>query len=163
MSRRYPLQPLVGIRRERVERGAQAVAIAVKQARTAEAAAEAVRNERLETQATAGAIKASERAELEQGALRAGDLQQAVCFDAGVSARLAAIGARERKADEGVREARSGETRAKATLGTARAEEKVVQRHRQRFDASEARVANEREEEAALERWSASKRGKRDS
>lgn len=163
MAHRYPLEPLLGIRRERVERGAEAVAVAAKHAQTAEAVAEAVRSERLETQAAASAVRTSERAELEQGALRACDLQQAMSFDLGVSARLAAIGARERKADEGVREARSGEARAKATLGTARAEQKVVQRHRQRFDETEVRVANEREEEAALERWSASKRGARDS
>ena len=158
MPRRYPLEPLVGIRRERVERGAEAVAVAAQQAETAEAAAVALRGERLGTEAAADSVRASERTELEQGELRASDLQQAVRFDVGVSARLAEIGAREREAVERVREAEAAKERAKAALGTARAEQKLVERHRQRFDDSEARAASEREEEAALERWSASKR-----
>jgi hypothetical protein len=154
---------LIGIRRERVARGAEAVAAAAKQTRAAELLAEGVRSDRIGTQAAAETVRTTERAALEQGGLRAGDLQQAVHFDSGVSARLAEIGRREQKAKEHVRDARSGEERAKAGLGTARAEQKVVQRHQQRFDETEARASNEREEEAALERWSASKRGTRDS
>lgn len=159
MARRYPLQPLVGIRRESVERGAEAVAQAEARKQKAEAAANAVRGERSATAAAADGVRRDERAELEQGALRASDLQQAVRFDAGVSARLAEIGLRERAAAERVREAEAEKGRATSALAVARAEQKLVERHRQRFDESEARAANEREEEAALERWSARKRG----
>jgi hypothetical protein len=159
VARRYPLEPLIGIRRDRVARGAEAAAAAAKQTQTAEVAAEVVLRERAGTESAAEGVHTSERAALEQGGLRASDLQQAARFDAGVSARLAEIRTREQKAAERVREARSSEARAKAALGTARAEQKVVQRHQQRFDQAEATASNEREEEAALERWSASKRG----
>ncbi|HEX5101633.1 MAG TPA: hypothetical protein VFV94_19110, partial [Polyangiaceae bacterium] len=76
MARRYPLAPLLDVRRERVEKKAveQRAAVALREERAR--AERAAREKREGAERAASAERASERKRLEAGSARVQDLQQ---------------------------------------------------------------------------------------
>ena len=152
MSRpRYPLHPLTKLRKRQVEAATEDLADAVK---TRE------RTERQRTEATgvltraedeAQRKRAAERALLEDGELRAGDLHRAEAWEMGVAAekrRLADAVATAQRAETAAREKESG---ARGELAAREADAKVVEKDEARFDEYQRQLALAKEEELAEE------------
>ena len=161
MARRYPLAPLLEVRRERVEKKAveQRAAIAVRDERAA--AERAARDQREGAERTASAARVSERKRLEEGSARVQDLQQTERYRVGAEQRVGTLKAREREAAERASVAQRAEREVLAALVRARAEAKATEEHARRFRQAEERADERVEEETALDHWSASRRGAR--
>ena len=161
MPRRYPLEPLAGLRKEKSEKRAAELREAQAKSEKERLRLEAAQERRTRAEAAGAAVRAGEQARLEQGGQSARDLQQGERFRAGVTAQLAELGALEHEAQRRAQEAALAAERARTSLGVARAEQRAVERHRERFRSNEERAREEAEQEAAEERWSAQKRGAR--
>jgi hypothetical protein len=161
VARRYPLAPLLGIRRERVEERALSHRVAARQSETQAATAHAAREKREGTERALGAERANERRRLEAGAARVQDLQQGERHRVGEAARLRSLRAREDEARERARSAERVQADARVKLGRARADEKATAEHARRFHRAGERADERVQEEASLDQWSASRRGAR--
>jgi hypothetical protein len=161
VARRYPLAPLLEVRRERVEKKAveRRAAGALREERVL--VERAAREKREGTERAALAERAGERKRLEGGSARVQDLQQAERYRVGTAERVGSLKAREREATERVRTAKRTELEVQASLVHARAEAKAAEEHARRFRRTEERAEERAEEETALDHWSASRRGAR--
>jgi len=161
MARRYPLEPLVAVRGEKVDRRSAALG-AAKAARTREQAAAKRARERHEAgQKSALTARAAERDLLERGALTARDLVQGDLHRLGVDARLQALSGEEVAAERRSRRARTALVEAEVALGRARADHEATLRHRGSFRAEEARAAERTAEDALADHFLSSRRGAR--
>jgi len=161
MARRYPLEPLVAVRGQKVDRRSAELG-AAKAARTREQEAAKRARERHEAgRKSALTARAAERDLLERGALTARDLSQGDLHRLGVDARLKALAGEEAAAERRSRRARTVVVEAEALLGRARADHEATLRHRGRFRAEEARTSERAAEDAAADHFLSSKRGAR--
>lgn len=160
MRRKYPLEALSRLRQSRTEERARELGAARVSTRAAEGEAERVALARRSEQAAVSLESASERERLEAGEATAQDLQQAELFLLGATGRLSRLALEQEGAERAALEARKVEASAEAELVRARADERVVERHRERFEAAERRVGEDAEDEASLERWTADRYGK---
>ena len=161
VPRRYPLEPLVGVRREQVERRTGELGQAAGQRRKEQAVADAAKARHAEARKGAKAAREAERRELERGKLRARDLIQGELHRVGVAAKLAELTRGDAAAAARVERAKASEAKAKVALGRARAEEDAVLRHRGRFDTELAKKQEREQEDAAADLFTAVRRGAR--
>ncbi len=157
MRYRYPLEALHWLRRQRVDR--QATVVGESAARTAQALrveADAERARQLSAQSMAE-TQGAERARLEEGALRAADLQLAGAWQVGAEAELSA----KRDAEQRARATRMAESATEASerraLGHASNQAKLIDEHRSGRRAEHEAGQERSEEEAATEQWTASR------
>ena len=154
---RYPFDALHWLRHQRVDD--QATVLSESIASTARARAEEARAEEARKAAEQAMceLECGERERLDEGQLRAGDLQAVGDWRKGAEAALEAKAERERRAREARLAEVAKEAEARRTLGDVSNEAKVIDTHRESF-RSEAAAARERaEEEAANEQWTASR------
>jgi hypothetical protein len=157
MRRKYPLEPLLRVRNERVERRAVEHGAALSQGEQKASVAGAARGRREHAEQAAASVQKREREHLTGGGARALDLQQAERHRAGAAERLRELTQREADAESHARAAREATERARAALAEAHAAERAVERHAGRFRAAVKRVAEQAEEEAAAD-YAASRR-----
>jgi hypothetical protein len=161
VTRRYSLEPLVGLRKREVERRSGEVGKAGAGRRKEQASVQAVQARAAETRQAARAVREGERQELERGTLTARDLVQGELHRAGVAAKLSELARVEAAAAERLARAKAAESKAKGALGRARAEEDAVLRHRGRFRAALAKKQEKEQEDAAADLFTAARRGAR--
>jgi len=152
-AKSYPLEPLVRVRRDRVDASARALASAIEAREAAERGRRSAEAERARHADEARRARESEAGALARGELSAADLQRQGAWDARVrwedeerARRVAAAGEREATAVGAEGEARGG-------VAKAEAESKVVAEHRARWAAEGARAAEVASEEGAAEAW----------
>jgi hypothetical protein len=159
--RRYPLEPLVGVRRAQVERRTGELGKAAAGRRKEQLAAEEVKARHGAVRREAKSARDAEKSELERGALTARDLVQGELHRVGVAAKLTALARAEALAAERTARAKSVEAKAKVALGHARAEEDIVLRHRERFRAELEKKQEKDQEDASADVFTAVRRGAR--
>ena len=155
MKRRYPLEALRSVRKEAAEERARAVALAAKKTAEAETAAERARRIREVEQARQRDVLSNERARLERGEARAGDLAREAGWALGAERVLVERRKKETEAAEQLAEKRRDEAHAQSALVRADADARAVDQHRTWWKKQlDARVERA-EEEAAAEAWTA--------
>ena len=150
---KYPLEPLVALREKKVEEAATELAEAI---RRREAAGRALRAAEARREAQARVVAGIRGAELEalsEGRLRARDLARTDAWGARAAAERDALTAAVQQAGAAEAKAREGEGEAKAGVTARRAEARVVEAHRERWDDDRRRGLEAREEEASAEAW----------
>jgi hypothetical protein len=158
MPRRYPLEPLVGVRRQRVEKRTGELGKAALERKKEQEAADAAKARHADARRSARSERERESAELERGALTARDLVQGVLHQVGVAARLSELARGEAAAADRLGRARAAETSAKGALGRAQAERDAVLKHRGRFRATLEKKQEVEQEDDAADRFTAARR-----
>ena len=157
MRHRYPFDALHWLRHKRVDE--QATVVSESAARTARAVREEARAAAARRAAALAMseVAGTEQALLDEGQLRAGDLQVVGDWRKGADATLQAKADNEQRAREASAVEATREAAARRALGTASNEAKMIETHRATFQA-ELEAARERtEEEAATEQWTAAR------
>jgi hypothetical protein len=149
LKKRYALEPLVTLRREKVDASARALGEAERQARRETAALDRAREQRAREAARAERERDGERARLEAGLERAQDLTRAEIHRIRERLRLLSLEAEERRAQKKVEAAERVVSDARATLGGARADARTLERQKERFRLASERATHSAEEEAA--------------
>jgi hypothetical protein len=149
MRKRYPLEPLVTLRREKVDRRAHELGLAEQRARREREALAGARERRKKAEERARAESAAERARLEEGHGRVQDLARAELYRARERLRVEALGAVERKAERNVEGAERAVSDARGALGSARADARAIERKKEGFRKAGERAELALEEEAA--------------
>jgi hypothetical protein len=151
--KRYPLDPLVRVRRDSVDKSAKVLSVAVATREEAERARLAAEAERARRAEEAGHVRAAEGNALLRGELSAADLQRQGAWEARTQWDDEERARRVREAEEREATARGGEGDARAALATAEANAKVVTEHRTRWVAEGEKAAEAAAEEGAAEAW----------
>jgi flagellar biosynthesis chaperone FliJ len=151
MKKRYPLEPLVTLRREKVDRRARELGETERQAAREKEALAGVKARRVEAQERAKGESAAERARLEQGLERAHDLTRGELYRVSERLRLETLAAAERTAAKKTEAAARAVDGARTALGAARADERALEREKDRFRRGVERAALSAEEEAAAD------------
>lgn len=156
MRHRYPFEALHWLRQQRVDRQASVLGESVQ--RTARAHREAARAAavRRSTEQSLLALSGAEQARLDEGLVRAGDLNIVADWQKSAAVELAAKVERERRAQEAQASASDAEAAARRALATASNDAKMIDAHRDAFRAQRAQAQELSEEEAATEQWTAS-------
>ncbi|MEI9947636.1 MAG: hypothetical protein WDO74_01270 [Pseudomonadota bacterium] len=155
MRHRYPFEALYWLRQQRVDR--QASALGESAQRAARARNDAARAEaaRRSTEQDLLALSAAEQVRLDEGLVRAGDLEIVGDWHKGAAAELSAKAERERRAREAQALEAAAEVAARRALASASNEAKMIDAHRDAFRAQRAAAQELSEEEAAAEQWTA--------
>jgi flagellar biosynthesis chaperone FliJ len=161
MRKRYPLEPLVTLRREKVDRRVDELGQAERQARSEREALAGARQRRTKAQERARAESETERARLEAGHGRVQDLARAELYRARERLRVEALGAVERKAERKVEGAERAVSDARGALGSARADARAIEQKKERFRRTGERAQLAAEEEAALDFHAVARRGRK--
>jgi len=152
-SKKYPLEPLVDVRREHADAATRQLGESVRVRETREAELAAARARTLQHADTVHATEHREREALEQGTLRALDLARQNAWQLQQEREAEELAHRESRSAEAVLAAADEETQARAQTAARLAELKAVERDRERFREREKKVALAKEEEAAEEAW----------
>lgn len=137
MRRRYPFDGLLALRRRKSRDDARALADEIEKSdRSRRALAQAEAAERAVGDEIRG-VEAENAARLVEGLERAADLARAGEWRAGAERRADAARSRRADAEESQQQQLRVETAARATLGEAKADERVIERHRERWSAAE--------------------------
>jgi len=150
-ARKYPLDPLVKLRARKVEDQTRALAGAVQARHAAESKREEAVEARAQADDAAAKERARERSALEEGELRAGDLQRAQTWELGVTEERKRLTQRVTRAAESEDAAKKDEAKARDDLAARRADADVVDKDKSRFVARENQRELAKEEEAAAE------------
>jgi hypothetical protein len=152
-SRSYPLEPLVSLREAKVDEAALGLAAAARAREGAERARRTVELRRADHDGAADGVRKAELVALGRGQLRAADLARADAWAIRVAAERELLTA-------GIAHARSVEVtaldqehHAQSKVATRRADAKVVEKHRARWDDAQRKGKEAREEEASSEAW----------
>ena len=149
MKKRYPLEPLVTLRREKVDRRARELGDAERQAAREQTALAGARARRSEAEARARENADAERVRLERGLERAQDLTRNELHRVSERLRLEALAAAERKAKQKSEAAERAVHGARTALGAARGDARALEREKERFRRAAQRAELSAEEEAA--------------
>jgi hypothetical protein len=161
VRKKYPLEPLLKVRGERVERRTVEHAGAARRSEHEKAAASAARARRAGAEQASAREQGKERARLARGEARAADLQQVERYRVGAAKRVSELATGERDAERRARAAEEARGRARQALAEAHAAERATVRHAERFRHALERKVEGVEEEAASEHWAAVRRGAR--
>jgi len=153
---RYPFEALHWLRQQRVDREASTLGESVQ--RTARAERDATRAEaaRLRTEQQLSALSGAEQQRLDEGLVRAGDLEVVADWQKGAAVELAEKVERERSAKEAHASEVAAEAAARRALATASNEAKMIDAHRDAFRVQREKAQELSEEDAAREQWTAS-------
>jgi YscO-like protein len=149
--KKYPLEPLVRIKNDRVEKKTRELGHAVVTREALEKSRQVKEADRDHARDAANHVRREERARLEEGTLKVKDLAQGGTWETRVQAEDAR---RVREVDEAAAAelgARAAEATAKTHVAEARAEHESVRRHEERWRAEARKVEDAREEEALAE------------
>ena len=151
--KKYPLDPLVQLRLDKVEAKARDLAVSIEAREQAERTRIAAEAERERLAEEARETRTAEQRALGRGELSVADLQRQGAWETRMQwddqTRAAEIAA----AVEHEAAARDGEGRARGRVSAAEAEAKVVTEHRGRWVADGERRADAAAEEEAAEAW----------
>lgn len=161
MTKKYPLEPLVTLLREREKARAGTVRSAVQRAQAERAELERARLARERFEVETRAERERERTALDGQGVRARDLQQSELFRVGAERALGALAAGESERAERARAADHAVAAARSELARVNRDKQLVERHRQRFDAEVERREELAREEAAADMALAGRRGAR--
>lgn len=153
---RYPFDALHWLRQKRVDRQATVVgerAALSAQAQRDEARAEA---ERRSAQQAIDELARSEHVRLNEGLVRAGELELVGDWRKGADAQLKLKAERERQAREVRVTEVAAEAQARRELGAVSNQAKIIDTHRTDWHAERNAARERSEEEAAAETWTAS-------
>jgi hypothetical protein len=151
--KKYPQEPLAMLRAKHVDEATATLAKAVRAREEAERVERSHRKIHEDAEAKAKATLDAERDALERGELRAGDLARASTWSARVEEEQRQLERRALNASSRALGARDAEDAARGGVTSARADEAVVERDRARWEESERKRADAKEEEAASEAW----------
>jgi hypothetical protein len=151
MKKRFPLEPLLTIRRDRVEQKGRALGDAERRAQTEQAALDEARERRTAAEDRARAARALERRRLEAGLERARDLTRAELHHVRERLRLEALGDAAKRAEKRRNAAERAVEGARAALGDARSAARLVERQEQKFRRAGAAKESAVEDEAAAD------------
>ena len=151
--KKYPLDPLVRVRRERTDASVRELAGSIATREGAERARIAAEAERARRAEVARQARIAEEKALLGGELSAADLQRQAAWDARTQWDDQASAEEVKRAVERETTAREGEGRARSRVATAEAEARVVTEHRARWVAEGERAAEAAAEEDAAEGW----------
>jgi hypothetical protein len=152
-ARKYPLDALARVRGARVDAASRSLAVATRAREEAAAKRLGAQAKKDGHEQGVRATKATERTALEDGTLHAGDLARADAWGLRAALEGQALAATLEQARAG--ESKAAEAHAKARRETAErsAEERVVARHREAWDAARRAAVDAADEEAAAEAW----------
>jgi hypothetical protein len=153
---RYPFDALQWLRHQRVDR--QAAEVSESAARVAHAArveAEATAD-RASTEQAIERLSQSEHERLNEGLVRAGELETVSDWRKGAERELERKAEHEQLAREKRAVEAAAETVARRQLGTASNEAKMIDTHHGDWQAERSAAQERSEEEAAAEQWTAS-------
>ncbi len=152
---RYPFDALHWLRHKRVDQRATVVSeSAARTARAARAEQHATAT-RISTEQAISEVSRAEHARLNDGLLRAGELQVADDWRKGALAELQDKAEQEQRARELHVAEVAAEVQARRALGAASNEAKAIDTHRGSFRAERAASQERSDEEAAAEQWTA--------
>lgn len=152
-SKKYPLEPLVDVRREQADTAKRQLGESVRARESRESELAAARARTLQHADVVDATARSEREALEQGGLRAVDLARQNAWQLQQERETEELAHREVRSAEAVLEATNEEIQARADTAARLAELKAVERDRERFVEREKQIVLAKEEEAAEEAW----------
>jgi hypothetical protein len=151
--KKYPLDPLVRVRKERVDASVAALAKSIRAREVAEDSRAVAEAERLRAAEEAKRTRGNEAEALARGELSAADLQRQASWqartqwdDAERARRVVIAREQEARALEAERGARAGASDAEAAA-------KVVTKHREGWVSDSARALEASSEEGAAEAW----------
>jgi len=153
---RYPFEALHWLRQQRVDRQANVLGESAQRASRARSEAERAEAARRSTEQMHSALSAAEQARLDEGLVRASDLQTVADWQKGAAVELAVKAEGERRAREAQAAEAAAEAAARRALAIASNEAELIDAHRDTFRAQRAAVRELSEEEAAAEQWNAS-------
>ena len=153
MSRsKYPLHPLTKLRRRQVEAATEALADAVKTRERRQGDHAAADSKLVRSDEEARRERQAERAELEQGGLRAADLHRAGAWEMGVAADRRRLADAVTTAERAEVTAREKEANARGDLAAREADAKVVEKDEARFEERQRQRVLAKEEEESEDR-----------
>ena len=156
MRHRYPFEALHWLRQQRVDRQAKILGDSAERAARAREEAARAEASRRATEQTLLTLSAAEQVRLGEGLVRAGDLKVVADWQQGAATELAVKAERERRARETHASEAGAEASARRALATASNDAKLIDAHRDAFQAQRAKAVELSEEEAAAEQWTAS-------
>jgi hypothetical protein len=149
--RKYPLEPLVRLKKERVESTTRQLGKAVLARESAERRHEEAASAQRQGDARASRVRTEERDLLEKGELSAADLIRANAWEVRVQTEGAERAHAVDAAQATMTTQRRRELDAQAEVARSRGEAKAVDRHEARWIAAREKVREAEEEEATSE------------
>ena len=151
MKKRYPREPLVSVRRDRVDRRAHELADAERQATAERTALHTARARRASAETRAHDDGAAERSRLELGLARAHDLTRGEVHRVSSRLRVEALGVLERRAEKQTESAERAVHDARTALAGARADARALERDKARFQKTAERAEAAAEDDAGAD------------
>jgi hypothetical protein len=151
--RRYPLEPVAGLRENKVDQAVRGLAAAIAERDQAERGRRAAEQSRLSHDGAADRVRDAEAGALERGELRVSDLARADAWELRVSAERDALTAEVDRARTAEGRARAGEEAARGKVASRRADAQVIEKDRARWADAQRRQVEAKDEEAASEAW----------
>ena len=152
-SPKYPLDPLLLLRDRQVELTAGELACSARAREDAERAHAAANLAQAQHRAAVAEMRAQEHGALARGELRAVDLATGEAWGLRAQGEDRILEGRAHAARQNEAQAQAGEREAKARLADRKVDAELVHKHRGRFDETERRGAEARDEEASFEAW----------
>jgi hypothetical protein len=149
--KKYPLEPLRRLKKERAEQKTRELGTAIAARETVQRRREEAEGEQKAARARAEAVREEERSALVKGELFARDLARGGAWEQRVSAEDQERARGVEKARTREDDARRLEARAQGDVAIARAEVEVTARHEERWTSAARKVAESSEEEALAE------------
>jgi hypothetical protein len=151
VTRKYPLEPVQRVRDEKADAKARALAEALRAVEASTALAQRRAQEHAAHERARQELEGDERALLEGGGLKAADLAQQSAWAEAARLELLELARRSDEAAQALIGAHAHADVRRSQLQTARADAKVIAKHREAFDATAQRAALARDDEAAEE------------
>jgi hypothetical protein len=152
-SPRYPLEPVAGVRRRRVEVASVALAKAAGERDGTARALRGAELRRVEHDRRVALVTRFEQRALNRGELAVADLARAHAWALRAASEARALAAGVERAKSADTLALGVERSARATLAGSHADSAALERHRERWDGEQRRASDAREEEASAEAW----------
>jgi hypothetical protein len=154
VPRRYPLEPLQRLRKERVETSAHKLADALLLVETSRTELERRAHQKASFEAECSRTEQAERVRLEKGAVKAGDLLQGAAYRIGADIEKAHRTGEVKKATSALDQARADAETKREGVASARADADVVDKNRQAWQAQREKEREKAEELGAEEAFS---------
>jgi len=151
--KKYPLDPLVRLRRDRVDDSVEALSAAIQTREEAERLHVAALAERTRQAEQAQRVRDAEANALGRGEISVADLQRQGAWEARTQWEDQEQALHVARAHEREAAARGGEGEARAGVAKAEADSKVVTKHRTDWAQERERAAEAAVEEGAAEAW----------
>jgi hypothetical protein len=151
--KRYPLEALRSVREHQVDEKRERLAAENLAVQRAQARASAASEALSEKQAERHAVADQELQRAATGVARAEDFQRAADYRAGAVQREQSLSEALKHEQQALRNAEQQRVLAEAAVAAARAEAKVIERHRSQFQSEQLKRQENELEEAAQEVW----------